>query len=207
MRFIVFFIFLITLFPAAHAQEKESLSAEEKKELLEKDFNGVVRGFVWGLPPTLILEEEEGTFLGEENGALFFLDYIRGLKCTIAYEFSENKLWRIRIFIEKNYFQPQDRLRDLLVVQADLDRRYGKPVKEEFKWVNEREKDWPDNWGWAVYRGELFVTLEWQDKETDVTAFLGARKKFEPQFNITYESRAIKEAKALEIEGNLLKAP
>ena len=82
-----------------------------------------------------IKENERGTFIenpedeedDEAGNTLFFLDKIRGLRSTIGYEFEDNKLWRVRIFIEKKYFYQQERLDDLLTIQADLNARFGKP--------------------------------------------------------------------------------
>lgn len=193
MRYLIILIAILFLIPVAHAQEKEKLTKEdltpEDLALLEKDFTGALRGFVWGLSPTVILENERGTFMGEENGSLLYLDYIRGLKSTIGYEFLDNKLWKARIFIEKEYVDQQNQLRDLMVIAEDLTKRLGEPVKEEFRWVKDREKNFPDKWGWAIYRSELFVTLAWEDEETIAIATLGAEKLYDPQLVVTYIDR------------------
>ena len=190
----------------ASAQEPTRLTAKEQA-LLEKDLDGVLRGFIWGLPPTAILENEKGTFVGEENGALFYLDYIRGIRCTIGYEFDDNKLWRARIFVEKQYSDPQERIRDLLTIQTDLNKRFGQPVSENFKWLEDTDKDWPDSWGWAVYRGELFISVKWQTPESDVELKLGAPETYLPEMSIIYENHFVKMAKASAIKDDLLKAP
>lgn len=212
MRFIIIIAVFILLSPAASVQvqaqgkSKSSLSAADQA-LLDREFLGVLRGFVWGLPPTIILENEKGTFIGEENGALFYLDYIRGLKSTIGYEFHDNKLWRARIFIEKDYTDMQDRIRDLLVIQEDLTRRYGKPVREDFKWIKDTDKNFPDSWGWAVYRSELFITIVWQNAETEVTAYLGAKNKYDPELTVAYVDRRVKQKFIEDKAKSLLKAP
>lgn len=198
MRFILFILICTITFPAFAASMiampntgKSTLSAEEEA-LLKKDLNGTVRGFIWKLPRTAILENEKGTFMGEEDGALFYLDNIRDMRCTIGYEFHEDKLWRVRIFVEKSYLDPQDRIRDLLTIQEDLNKRFGAPVSEDFRWLKTTDRDWPESWGWAVYRAELLITNKWQDAETDVTSYLGATKLFEPKLTVTYENREIK---------------
>ncbi len=212
MRFIIFTVLLMVAFSLLSfpsvplAQETRELSAQEQA-LIDQKFLGVLRGFVWGLPPTIILEHEEGTFMGEDKGALFYLDYIRGLKATIGYEFLNNKLWRARIFIEKKYTNMQHRLDDLLIIQADLTKRYGKPVKEEFKWVKATDKNFPESWGWAIYRSELFITVVWQDEETEVTAYLGAKKQYDPELIVTYVDRRTKQALIKGKAQSLLKAP
>lgn len=170
--------------PSSMAQEKLELSQEDA----DRNLTGSVRGFIWGLPKTVILEEEKGTFLEEKDGTLIYVDFIRGIKCTIMYEFQDDKLWRGRIFIEKRYSDPQDRIEDLLIIQNDLNARFGQPVSQDFKWLDNMEKDFPEKWGWAVFRRELFITLKWQNVDTLVTAYLGAPQRFFPQLSVTYES-------------------
>ena len=198
--------FFILCVPSSYAQQSPTLSPEDQ-EILEKDLNGTVRGFIWGLPPTVILENETGTFMDEKEGVLFYLAYIRGLRSTIGYEFEDSKLWRAQIFIEENFDHPQDRLETLLTIQTDLNKRFGDPVSEEFKWRREKEKNFPDQWGWAVYRGELLITIKWQNEDTDVTAFLGAKKSFSPELWVSYENRQVKQAKIERKRQDLLKAP
>jgi len=111
------------------------------------------------------------------------------------------------VFVEKKYSDPQDRIADLLIIQEDLTKRFGNPVSEDFRWVKNTDKNWPDNWGWAVYRSELFITNRWQNEKTDVTAYLGAPKLFYPNLSVTYESREIKSLINEAREQKLLEAP
>lgn len=213
MRFKFFCLFMVVLISTclvshSHAQKKQILTPEERAAILDKDLNGVFRGFVWGLPPTVILENEKSAFMEEQDGTLIYFNYIRGIKSTIAYEFHENKLWRIRVYIEKRYLRPQDRIEDLLTVQEDLTERYGKPVQEDFLWKKKTEQDYPESWGWAVYRGELIVNILWQNEETKVYAYLGASKPSEPKFHITYVDRKMeKELSSRAREKDLRIAP
>ena len=213
MRFKFFCLLLVLLISTglisqSYAQKKQILTPEERKAILEKDLSGVFRGFVWGLPPTVILENEKAAFMEEQNGTLIYFDYIRDIKSTIAYEFHENKLWRIRVFIEKKYLRQQDRIEDLLTIQEDLTKRYGKPVEEEFLWKKKTEQNYPESWGWAVYRGELLINILWQNKETNVYAYLGAPKPYDPKFHITYVDRKVqKERRSQEERQDLLLTP
>jgi hypothetical protein len=74
-----------------------------------------------------------------------------------------------------------------------LNKRFGKPVSEEFFWEKDTEKNWPKAWGWAVFRGELFITIKWQDAETDVIAYLGTKTRLKPVFSVTYIDRRANE--------------
>lgn len=207
MHFLVIFL---TLFFSISAP---LLAAEEKdltdEELIETkpELIGVLRGFVWGLPPTVILEHEKAIFLGEENGSLFYKDYVRDMQVTIAYEFFDNKFWRAKTFIEKEYSKPQDRIEDLIKVRSDLTKRFGEPVSEEFKWLKDTEKGYPHYWGWAVFRSELFITIKWRNKETEITAYLGAKEYLQPEFNITYVDLEADKVMRMQKRKNLLQVP
>ncbi len=196
---------------SAFAQEDSSLgnaSLNSKDQaLLDKNLEGVVRGLIWGVPRSVVLENEKGTLMEDKDGALFYLAYIRGLRCTIGYEFSDDKLWRSRIFIEKKYWDPQDRIKDLMIVQADLEKRFGKPTHEEFKWLKDTDKNWPDSWGWAILRGELFISIKWETEDSNIEIKIGTHEKLNPKFSVIYESRKIKLAKAKEIRESLINAP
>lgn len=199
------------------------MTTEEKKALLDKNLDGAIRGFVWGLPPTVILENEKGTFAGEEDGRLFYIDNIvigekpdksdlKKVRATIGYDFVDDALWRARVFIEKKYLDPQERVRDLLEIRTQLMRKYGDPVDEYMIWHDKKEQNWPDAWGWAVLRGELMMTITFRNEETEVVAFLGAREKLnpnvkDPEFNITYTSLEQRERLKDNAKRDLLKLP
>lgn len=200
----ILLIALVVLFPI-HVEAQEKLDVNQDYE--DKALSGSIRGFIWGLPKTVILEEEKGKFLEEKDGTLIYVDFIRGIRCTIMYEFQDDKLWRGRIFIEKRYTDPQDRIEDLLVIQNDLNARFGEPISQDFKWLDETEKNFPEKWGWAVFRRELFITNQWQNADTLVTASLGAPQRFFPQLSVTYESVQAKIDKANKREDIIRIAP
>jgi len=213
MRCLILLLAVLFLIPMAQvqAQENKKLTKEdltpEDLALLEQDLSGVLRGFVWGLPPTVILENERGTFMGEEEGALLYLDYISGIKSTIAYEFNDNKFWKARVFVEKKYRDPQDQIRDLMLIAQDLTNRFGEPIQQEFNWRDETEKNFPDNWGWALYRSELFIRMAWQNDETIVMATAGAERQYDPELIVTYIDRATNERQQRELDENPLQLP
>lgn len=159
-----------------------------------------VRGFIWGLPKEIIKEYEAGDFVAEESNEVdgdtheivFFRDKIRDLYTNIGYEFFNGKLWRVQIFVENRYNEQQNLIRDLLTVQTDLNARFGAPKSENMKWLNKRNYNYPDAWGWSVFRMELIMTSLWQEGETDVTTYLGAKEKYKPELIVTYTHRPTK---------------
>lgn len=187
----------------SYAQNLEGLSYEEAAKILDQ---ADIRGFVWGLPSSIIKAEEKAIFVEEdETGALFYVDTIRDLKSSVTYEFENDKLFRVQTFIEKKYSKPQERVQDLVKIKQDLVRRFGEPESEEFDWATDTDKGSPEVWGWTVYRGELTITLKWKTSRSLVTVYLGSPTKYDPIFVITYEDRLAHEAKLKAKEGNPLK--
>lgn len=146
----------------------------------------VFRGFIWGLSKETIKENEKATFMSEEEDKLFFLDIIDGRRSTIGYEFLNNKLWRTKIFVEKTYYNPQDRIDDLLSIQEKITQKFGAPTEENFQWFDKSQINDFYGWGWAVYRAELVMTSVWQKGNTEVQTYLGAKEKFLPNLIVTY---------------------
>ena len=170
--------------PQVHAYNFE----EQNKEYLFQSEDDLVRGFVWGLSPELIKEFEKGTFMeATDDGAMFFLDRILGVKSTIAYRFSQNKLARVSIFNEKFYSDPQGRIDDLLTLQTYLTERYGEPARESFIWKEGLNKNNPEKWGWAVYMADLSVEIIWQTNDANIILDLSAKEAFEPEMTLTFE--------------------
>lgn len=168
----------------------------------------VVRGFIWGLTPELIrAPAEKGTFIGKEvtegdTEVAFFIDKIWGIRHTIGYEFDENrKLWRVRLFNEKEYHYPQGRMEDLLTLQNYFTERYGPPVEENFFWKNNEQFNKVENWGWALYRGNLRVDMLWQSEESNIRISLKSPEPLNPEFTIVFEDRSkVDELNVIEIE-------
>ena len=209
--FIVIFVLLLSHFEVmtpAMAQEdtvtKEVVISDKMRERILDEAH--VRGVVWGLPSAVVREGEKGTFVEEgENGALFFVDEIDGIRYSITYEFDDDKLYRAQIFSEKNFYSPQERVEDMIEMKQYLDARFGEPISEDFEWKNDRDKKFPDHWGWSVFNGSLIITIKWQDEETAAMAYLGSPKPYEPVLFWVYEDAKHKQVKMEQQKNNIIK--
>ena len=197
MRLFIIYLLMCCCFAFAYPAMAQESTPQINKEMRDKILNEAhVRGFVWGLPRSVIKEQEAGNFVEEaEDGTLFFVDRIDGIKSSITYEFVDDKLYRARVFSERTYTRPQDRINDLAKVKRYFDARFGAPIKEDFEWKSDRDKKFPNEWGWTVYRGELNITITWQDEETFVTAFLGSKKPFKPVLFFVYEDAQLRQGR------------
>jgi hypothetical protein len=150
---------------------------------------GDVRGFVWGLSPDIIQENEKANFIIAEDNRMLFRGSAFDMPATMGYEFTDNKLSQVKVFIEKAYMDQQKRIDDLMTVRAELVAQYGEPIDENFNWLDRNDIISPDSWGWSVYRGELFITIKFQNQQSDVSVFLGNKQPYTPQLVVTYERR------------------
>ena len=210
--FIVIFAVLFSHFAVvtpAVSQEKVAVEeviiiSEAMRERILDEAH--VRGFVWGLSPAVVKEGEKGTFVEEgENGTLFFVDEIDGVRYSITYEFDDDKLYRAQIFSEKKYTRPQARVEDMVEMKRYLDSRFGDPVSEDFEWKSDRDKKFPNQWGWSIYNGSLIINIKWQDQETAATAYLGSPKPYKPVLFWVYEDVKRKQVKMEENKLNSIK--
>jgi len=192
-KFLYFFVITAILFFASSSFAQIVKLNKKGDNYLFQGSEDVVRGFLWGLSKQFITDNEIGTFVGEDNDILFFLDNVLGLRSTIGYEFQDDKLLRVRIFNERNYLKQQDRIEDLLAYQSILEERYGEPRTENFTWRSEYEKNFPQNWGWAVYRGNLDIEILWQTKESNVVLALRSAEKYKPKMSVTFEDNKMAE--------------
>jgi len=197
-----FFIVILFLCVPLQVGAVEKLTYADDEEILDQAH---VRGFIWGLPSAIIQEEEKSIFVEKDGDTLFYVDQIRGIRSSINYEFDNDKLSRVRIFSEKKYTVPQNRFEDLVKIKRDLVKRFGEPLEENFEWKSDQSKKYPNEWGWAVYRGHLIVTIKWQDAETAVTLYLGAKELGRPVLFVTYEDVKAKTQKMQQRNDRALK--
>lgn len=175
-------LFMIVVFSFSNA-----VMAEEAE-----DYTGVVRGVIWDIRPVDIEEHEAAPLITREDQALFYRDDVYDRESTIGYQFKNNKLHRIRIDIYEHYTDVQDWIALFMDMQRDLSKKWGTPLSEDFIWYNDYEKNFPDHWGAAVFKGDLEIVSAWADQETLVTATLKASEKYHPAISIVYEKRLLK---------------
>ena len=174
----------------------QKIITAQDRALLKKDLSGVVRGFIWGVPSVVVLETERAQFMDKFDGGLMYLGQFRmgdavDFRSTISYEFYRDKLWRVHVINERHYPDPQDLIILLGELQSELEKKFGAPVQEDFRWRNEKNKNWPEYWGWSVYEGDLFITIKWVTSDTVITLKLGAQEELTPRLDVVYESRMI----------------
>lgn len=159
---------------------------------------GVARGFIWDVRQQDVLRFEKAPLIRQEEDALFYAAELYKRESTIGYAFIDDKLSRIRIDIHQHYTNPQDWIDLLADVKLDLSEKWGEPLTEEFIWHDEKERNFPDNWGVAVMIGDLDIRMQWVHAETVLTVTLKASEEMRPAIGILYEKHAVVERQKAE---------
>lgn len=186
MRFFVI-IFALLIFPLCASAQEDRTVVPKIDELSETP--NTVRGFVWGVTVDDIKEYEKGKFLGEDGELIYYEGEMFSETVALTYEIIDEELNAMQAVIRKFFSRPQDRIDMMLSIKEQISEEYGEPIEENFIWSDNREKYYPQFWGWAVYRGELSIETIWQDDNTVVTAKLWSPKQYHPQISVTYENR------------------
>jgi hypothetical protein len=107
--------------------------------------------FVWNASQSDIKLIEKSKLLYENRDCLFYEKLFITRKCTLIYEFDNNKLIRTMYFLDKKYKVNYDTY--ISLVQG-LNKKYGKFRAVE-KWKNEYFKSDRKSWDKAVQLGDV----------------------------------------------------
>jgi len=163
---------------------KESIGSP-KSENDATDF----RKAKWGISKDEVKRLEKIEIIAESEEVLGYLGEVAGLKTLVIFEFGEDKLVSGYYFIEEkhtakmNYIIDHNRIRELLI------KKYGPPIHEYEKWIDNFYKDRRDKWGQAISEGHLMLGAEWETETTKIVIVLSG-DNFELKNTIKYLSKA-----------------
>lgn len=157
----------------------------------------------WGATAEEIEASEEGKPKKGHDGSLTFKGKIAHLETKIRYELLNDALTRARYEITEEISSTNKYLGEFDSFKDLLTKKYGAPVEDTNRWIDDSYKDEPNEWGDAVSRGDLELRAVWQSPDTRVTAELNGRN-YEISMTITYDAvqyehlaRAAREAEIL----------
>lgn len=158
----------------------------KKLTYLEGDFGD----YVWGVPMEAVKELEYKKLtplLQEVENALFYQIKYRGQKSIISYEFEDNKLVRGQINVYEQHPNAQKWFDLLLEEQIDLEKYFGEPLREEFIWTNKSRMNYPEEWRFALFEGQMEAHLAFAKEVTAVKVALAQESLFKIGMTIAYE--------------------
>ena len=101
------------------------------------------------------------------QSAIYYEGQAEDLKAIIFFAFSKNELvWGKHIFME-NRPVPEDYYSDYVLVNKTLQEKLGS-MDAEYQFTVESYRDHPEQWGKAIYQGELLIQTKWGNARSDV---------------------------------------
>lgn len=157
MRLLAFILLLIVNVPAM-AQEQPRPDP--------------MRGFIWGLPRYIVMENEKAELAGEDAESLLYKVALaigpdkKVYDTLVEYRFDGKGLSRVTYSMRTNLGNAWEAVSDVMVWQGWLDDILDQTTKPQFSFQNPRNYHDPLRWGGAVYRGQGHIRIDWHAEET-----------------------------------------
>lgn len=147
---------------------------------------GIYRNFIWGAGPQDVREFEKAILYGEEDNSISFLEDKNGRRTIIYYDFTDNKLWRIRVeYFELHEANPQMILDLIMDEQKELTKIFGTPSKENMIWKDKTYRNYPQFWHRAFGGRDMRIETEWKTDAAQVH-FESYRNKEDQKYTLSY---------------------
>lgn len=124
----------------------------------------------WGMSAEEVKQREQATFIGEEDGTIFYKDLLDGQKVTIAYLFVDGKLWRGAYLLDEKFSNDNKYVDAYLGIVSSLTEKYGKPTSEDTYWSKDHYKGRYEKRGMAYAVGDVETQADWDKEGTSIFA-------------------------------------
>lgn len=154
--------------------------------VLAEDYD--FRNTNWGMSKEEVVEIETAEYAGEDGDLLFYTDDVAGLDTILFYEYLDNKLVSGGYVFDENYINQNNHIDDYKKVKELLAKKYGEPVIDRQRWLNDLYKGDTQNYGTALSVGHLAYMSKWEAESTDITMMLRG-ENFEVNLTLYYKSK------------------
>jgi hypothetical protein len=136
------------------------------------EFSDDMRGHNWGDSPAAVKKSEKGEFVNHKDNEMGFTDTIGGLSVFIVYEFSGERLVKVRWVSQESHTNKNDYIGDYNKLKEFITKKRGQPTTDEVLWRNTLYKDKPEQHGLALEKGHLGYHTKWELEGTHIFAAL-----------------------------------
>jgi hypothetical protein len=120
------------------------------------------------------------------QSAIYYEGQVDSLPAIIFYAFSYNELiWGKHVFAEEHALHEQYHS-DYLIVNSALKDRFGFEAVD-YMFSTDKYKNSPDQWGEAIYQGDLLIQTKWANKSSEVLHAIFAKDR-EITHSVEYQS-------------------
>ena len=173
---------------------KELGSVEDEmrdKEALSNFSDTGFRTSNWAATISDVKSNEKLAVIDESSSLLAYETTISNIKTIVGYLFTEEKLTTGRYLATEEHSNKNDYINDYNTLKDLLEKKYGKPQKDNKIWKNDLYQDDYSQWGFAVSLGHLLYYSTWETEKSEITIMLSG-ENYKTQLMIEYESIELK---------------
>ena len=126
----------------------------------------------WGDSKKSVMQKEGKANLVSIDELYLFEDYVAGMKCDVAYIFTDDKLTMAKYIFKPSHTNKNDFISDYRELVDLMGEKYGKPQYDAPEWRNSLYKEDNEEYGFAVSLGHLSYSAGWLGEITDITVAL-----------------------------------
>lgn len=126
----------------------------------------------WGDSKKAIMSKEGKEDISTVDRIYLFPDYVAGIKCDVAYIFTNDKLSMAKYMFNPTHTNKNDYIADYRKLVELMTEKYGKPKYDAPEWKNSLYKNDNEEYGFAISLGHLAYSAGWFGETTKITVAL-----------------------------------
>ncbi|MEI5584292.1 MULTISPECIES: hypothetical protein [unclassified Agromyces] len=130
------------------------------------------RNATWGMTQAQVRSLEIGHPKLDAEGMLLYEVIVASMDAEAFYQFREGELASASYQFREERTSPNRYVRDFNRLVELYTRKYGEPDGSHVEWHDDLYRDSPDNWGYAVERGDVAFFTKWSTTESGVSIML-----------------------------------
>lgn len=154
---------------AISTKEETTIESEPVEPIAEPSF----RNAKWGMSIDEVKATEDLTITSEDSSGLVYNSTnISGLSAIPMFAFENGSLYRGVYKFDVYHTDMNQYIEDYNNIHDALIEKYGTPDDDQTIWENDLYKNDKDDWGLAVYLGDLSFASRWNTDTTEIMLFL-----------------------------------
>ena len=133
----------------------------------------------WGMSPKEVKKAEESNLKFKEESidnkigfSILYFGNEAGIDCYIRYVFENEKLAEVMLHTVVQHKDENQHISDYNQWKKFLTNKYGEPIQDMMEWKNEKYKEKPEKWGYAVLLKHLSYQTKWETPNTNIILVL-----------------------------------
>lgn len=151
------------------------------------------RNVNWGASPQEVKIVEKVSLVSETSRLLVYRGRLANLNAVFGYHFVNGRLCRGSYMFEEKHTNRNAYISDYERINTLLKKKYGEPIVDYSRWLNDLYRDDSQQWGLAVSIGHLGFITEWATERTHIKHMLNG-DNFKVTHGLIYDDKTAKKA-------------